>query len=186
MVEFEILNKLETILVQEDYDCAIEPATDEFPMPQLLVHLGLDSKERERTLMIITDEPEPETGLNGKEHATIQPISTIQFTVPLPFNFTDDTHHDVLSIVCFINSMVELPGFEIEEMEDSVHFRYVLITQINSITPVLINSVISAITLLLDLFSDLLEKVALGEATFEELVQTLLEIAANKDEETNQ
>jgi hypothetical protein len=169
MAEKRFLKDLKEILHKAQLDCSLEEATDQLPI-RLLVYLGTDAKERERILEI-TSEQQDFTGEGGSKYYRVQ------FQLLFPFKFIDNRVSQIASLICFTNRMIELPGLEMSEIDNSLFYRYTLLTIDHGLDKTLLAGIIGNIMLIADLLSDTLEGVGSGKTDFnsllEELVKTL-------------
>jgi len=165
-----MLRKFEKLLTQEKYDVALEKASDEIPYDRLLVFLGHDYKERGRTLEVISIEQ-----ITDLEEPT---YAKVQFQVPFPFRIEPATAQQVGSVLHFINRQLELPGFEMDEVDDLLFFRYVWVTK--SVDETLFKSLLGIIMMQLELFTETIERVATGSVTFNDLLEEVLAIARDE------
>src|SRR5262249_42511673 len=103
----------------------------------------------------------------------------VQFQVGLPFNIQPSASGQVASLICYLNRLVELPGFEINEIDLQVFYRYVLMYGEEKFNKKLFISIVGYIMLLIELFGSSLEKIAEGKITFNDLLQQIIDIAAS-------
>ncbi|MBS4167579.1 hypothetical protein [Parachlamydia sp. AcF125] len=167
MKEVNILKQIQRDLTAERYDCTLEPASDAVSYDQLLVFLGNDAQEREKILQITAFK---QAMAQEKE----KQYYLVKFMVNLPFSVESSAASQTASTLLFINRFLELPGFELGELEDKVYYRYVLFTKGNKVDPLLLFSLIGNIMMIIDLFSMVIESVATGEKTFNQLLEEML------------
>ena len=169
------LERIKKILEKEEFDCTLSQGTEHVPFDRLLVFLGLDGKERERMVEIIAGQQQvsPEFIL---PKAAILPYR-VQFRVHLPFEVEDIALNQVASLILFLNQFIDLPGFELNELEGKVLYRYVWIMQPSSIDSTLIMSIMGGIMLNIGMFCDTIESLADGKTSFNELLSQIIKIA---------
>jgi hypothetical protein len=169
-----VLENIKKILEKEDFDCTLISGTEQIPFDRLLVLLGLDPKERERILEIVAIQQQvsPEFLLPKTAHLPYR----LQFRVELPFKVQDTALNQIASLLLFLNQFIDVPGFELNELEGKVFYRYVWITHPSSIESTLMMSIIGSIMLNLGLFSDTIESLADGKMTFNELLEQIIKI----------
>jgi hypothetical protein len=170
-----ILENIKKILEKEEFECILASPTEQFPINRLLIFLGVDAKERERMLEIIASQQQvsPEFSL---PKVVTHPYR-LQFRVQLPFKVQDIALNQVASLLLFLNQFIDLPGFELNELEGQVLYRYVWIMQPSLIDEILIMSIIGAIMLNLGMFSDTIESLTDGKMSFNELLVQIISIA---------
>lgn len=170
-----VLEMIKKILEQEQFECAITSATAAFPLDRLIVFLALDMKKRERMLEIYGIQQQVSPGLMLPETATFP--YHLQFRVILPFKVQDMALNQVASLLLYLNQLIDLPGFELDELEGQVTYRYVWISEPALITPSLIMSIIGAIMLNLGLFAETIESLADGKVSFNDLLSQIVKIS---------
>lgn len=168
------LSLLEKALLDEKSDCAIIEPKDPFPYERLLVYLGNDRKFRERVLEITIKEQlfPQKVETNEVEYLSIQ------FKLMFPFEIKDIASQQVAHLLHFLNHFLELPGLEMSEAEGKIFYRYVLLCGKKAFDPQLCLSIIGNILLMLELFSQSIEVVALGEKNFNDLLHDVLDLAS--------
>ena len=173
MKESLFLNTIQQILKMEQFESAIESDTNTPPFGRVIVVLGNDHLERERILEITTQTQD--LGESLKDPPEIPKYIRIQFEVPMPFDFKDHSAAEIASLIAFLNRMLELPGFEIDEVNSGIYYRYVLLTSDHRLDKDLITGIIRVIIRLCEMFSDTIEQVSEGKCTFNDLVEHMLQ-----------
>jgi hypothetical protein len=170
-----VLEKIKKILEEEEFECTLAQATEQFPSDRLLVFVGLDVKGRERMLEIIAGQQQisPEFVL---PKAKILPYR-LQFRIQLPFEVQDIALNQVASLILFLNQFIDLPGFELNELEGKVLYRYVWIMQPSSIDETLIMSIMGGVILNIGMFSETIESLADGKISFNDLLSQIIKIS---------
>lgn len=166
-----LLKDLEKILVDQMFDCSIEPSSADHEEPFLLVYLGHDKANHERILQVRSKVE----SLAGETF-----IAFISMIVYLPFTLLEKSHYDLINVISMINALIELPGFELDLVEDKVRFRYVLAAGENGINSLTIKTLVGVIGLTLDLFADVFENVNAGKITFQDFVNGIEELPASE------
>lgn len=161
-------------LEKQDFECLIIPATPEMPVERLLVSIGFDSKSRKRMVEILSVQTEipSEIASSGHEDTPYR----AQFTSVLPFKIEDMALNQVASLVLFINQFLDLPGFELNELEGKISYRYVWMTKRSHCDRLLVLSIIGGVMLNLTLFADMIESLADGKETFDELLSKIIKM----------
>ena len=169
------LKEIQRILEQEKLTCSLLSATEHVPLDRLLVSLGIDLKKRERLLEVIAAE-QPFPSEYSRPSSTLLPIR-IQFRIELPFHIGDEALNQVASLLLFLNHLIDLPGFELDELKGKAIYRYVWIVHPHMINAPLVMSIIGAITLNLSLFSETIEALADGSMSFNDLLSQITQLA---------
>lgn len=168
-----MLKQIQDILEQHTMNCSFRSIKDPSPVEQLLVFLGKDFKEREQILEILSEEQPL-----GKPHEYYR----IQFYFKFPFQVQDQAFSQVASLLHFINQLLDFPGLNLDELHNEISYRYVWLTKINKIDSKLIMSIIGIILFILELFTQPIERVALGTITFNDLLQELVDLPKTKQQ----
>lgn len=171
------LGEIKKILDKEAFECALTPPTAVCPFERLLVFLALDMNKRERILEISLGQQQisPELKLSKEAKFPLR----LEFRVKLPFKVQDMALSQVAHLLHFLNQRVDLPGFELNELEGEVFYRYVWLTEPEFITPSLIMNIVGAVMLNLGLFSETIESLAEGKISFNDLLSQIISITEN-------
>ena len=176
MNEHDFLSQFQKIIREEEFDCSLVEATEIVPYDRLIVFLGLDEKERERILEVTILKQEFMKGLDLlDENGPV--FFRVQFNVGFPFGIKPEATSQVSSLICYLNRLMELPGFEMDEISLQLSYRYILLYGEEKFNKKLLISIVGLIMLLLELFSSTLERVAVGEATFNKLLEEIIAIS---------
>jgi hypothetical protein len=161
------LENIKKILDEKTVESEITSLSTEDFEQKLLVFLNLDHKNRPRTLEITLQ----------NQDIVPENYCTLQFVNIFPVSAKNYTVADTARAISFINKNIVLPGFEYDEIEGSLSFRYLLLTDTNNnITANYILGIIGNIMMSLDLFGEFLDNIATGEITFNEAIEKSLEI----------
>ena len=109
------LERLSTTLRAADDDTRVLHPSDDVPLPALLVALGIDEENRNRTLAISVL-PFAEDDLDA--------TAMMQFYVSLPFQYVDATRTDVLAATAHVNGAMAIG--HVAARGDELYDRYVL------------------------------------------------------------
>lgn len=167
------LKDLQIALKNENYDSHLLEPTDEFPSERLLAFIGVDYQQRERILEVTLQQQELAEGMAHPIPGYVR----LQFQSTLSFEVNDMASNQVASLLLFLNHLLELPGFEMSEIDSKVRYRYVLLTDSHGVDAKVCFAIIGIIILILDLFTETIEKVAIGEMSFNELLENILQTA---------
>ncbi|NGX42192.1 MAG: hypothetical protein K940chlam7_00469 [Chlamydiae bacterium] len=171
-MEKNLLQRLESIYKSEGLDCALMEETEETPQ-RILVYLGLDIQKRERVIEVIAESPDITKELQSE--GPLSGAAVIQFRSDFPFLAKDDTLFEVRSLTSFLNQLLEIPGFEVDELENRIYYRYVFMGVDSEENLKLTVSVIGTILLLLDVYGAMIEPLAEGKVSFDEMLEEFLE-----------
>ena len=170
-----MINEIKKILENNQFLCSF-PLEDPIPLRESLdVILGSDYKERELVLAISATQqlPPPE---HIEANTTPSP-QRVQFWVELPFDVQDAALNQMSNLLHFLNQMIELPGFELDELNGKVIYRYVWIAHPKMIDESLIIGITGAILLTLNLLTGTIESLADGSVSFNDLLAQIVQLA---------
>lgn len=167
------LEELEQLFKSEKINCYTVNASEGI-QPHILAYLGNDYQNRERTLKV-TPVPQFFAGLPNKPQDTHKQYAQIQFEYSFPFTIHEDHMADVASLLLFINHMIDMPGLEMDELNNKVLYRYVFLTSQVNEEAFLLVSILGTIMMILDLYTEAIEKIASGQKTFNQLLEQILE-----------
>lgn len=170
-----VLEIVKKILDDEKFECTLAPPSAGFPLEHLIVLLAIDRKKRERILEIVASPQQFSPEFVVPEAATFP--YRLQFQVKLPFKVQDLALNQVASLLHFLNQLIDLPGFELNELEGQVIFRYVWLTEPALITASLIMGIMGAIILNLGLFAETIESLADGKKSFNDLLSQIVKMS---------
>ncbi len=165
------LNDIKNFLETENYNCAIIQKSKEIPVDQLLVWLSQDSKKNDHILVIRTTKQDLSKndkllGIKSKK----KNYQELQLIVKLPFNILDAYIPDLARLILILNKGMELPGFELSEIDRLVFYRHAFVISEDALDKRIMLSLMGMITLLLDTFTETLEAVAIGSKTLQQIV----------------
>ncbi len=168
-----VLNQIQALLEKEEYECSFVTASENIPFDRLLVFIGIDDKERERILEIVESQPQVSPEYVLPEGANIP--YRLHFRIQLPFEIQDIALNQVASLLLFLNQYIDLPGFELNEIEGKVLYRYVWIMQSATLDILPLMVILGAIMLNLGLFANTIETLADGQMTFNDLLAQIIQ-----------
>lgn len=131
-----------------------------FPIPRLIVHLGLDGKEEERMVAIALIDQ-----MLGN-HDQIPSHQMIVITYKFPFSVHSDAGADTARLFAMINCSLEMPGFQINEIEQEASFRSVLLSDGKGIDDKLLAGTLGTLMRYLDAYSETIERIATNKQSF--------------------
>lgn len=172
----EMLDQIQAVLEREKVNCFLAEAAEGKSQPRLLAFLGNDYKNRERFLEIMAL-PQISTGMPHRQKEAKQDYIYVQFEFAFPFEVVEKAVSDISNVLHFVNRMIDLPGFEFDELNDKVFFRYVHLASKIEEDSFLYISILGLIMMALDLFTETLEKIATGQATFDQLLEQMIEVS---------
>lgn len=175
-----MLTQLQQVYDKENYPCTYINGNAESPIDQLLLYIGKDYKEREQLIQITSQEQELAAEITKSAH--VERYFRVQFKFSYPFTVEQIALGQISSLVHFINNQADFPGFELDELENRISFRYVWLLSGKSVDSLLVKSLTGIITLLVSMFCESLEKVSSGKATFDDLLKEIIDTAKQLSE----
>ncbi len=169
-----MLNHIQAILEQEKFSCVLYPATEQPSPARLLVFLGNDYKKREQILEITSQEQQLHKNLT--EYPSLTPYHRLQFRILFPFEVKEAALNQVASLILFLNQLLDLPGLELNELNNQVSYRYVWLVKEEGIDAKLVLSLVGTILLIMELFTQMIEYLADGTTTFNELLEEVIKV----------
>ncbi|HEV8052027.1 MAG TPA: hypothetical protein VGP47_05995 [Parachlamydiaceae bacterium] len=175
----KILQTVKEDLVQEGLDCMVLADKDAF-QTKLLIYSGEDQEKRMR-LIEVKVQAKSGNPLQLKE--TGQDCVAFQLDAFFPFTVDDLSMSDVAQFLHFLNLQIEIPGFYLNHIDNTIVYRYVLLAEDQHIPKRILLSLIGIAMMLQDVFGQTLERLSLGQVSFVELmeeIQSVMEKAMTK------
>lgn len=173
------LESIKELLDEELLDSQIVEADEEVNR-FLSVFVGEDHKNRGYWLNIRLAPQMISDGIAEIEEGYLK-ASYFSLTYSLEFPFPVKTYAvaNAARLVAFLNHSIHLPGFELNEVEEKVSFRYVTMVRKEGVSKQNVMAILGSIFLFKDMYSETLEKVCSGSMSMNEVLE---EIAAVFDE----
>lgn len=149
------------ILKKKDYDAKIQDETSQ-------VYVILKLAEREFPLF-------------GR---VMEGGNLVQLLAFFPCNTKAETVNDTGRLLHMLNKELDIPGFGMDEKAGVVFYRCMVPTIDDQLPDTILDGFLNSIKIVCSTFSPAVEAVALGAATFEELMKNAEEQAAKAQEET--
>ena len=103
--------------------------------------------------------------------------SVVHIHTILPFIVKDNALLDTARAINFINKGLEAPGFILDEINHLIYYRYMFLKSGGMINENTFLSILGMITLYLDCYSKMIERVANGEEINKVITSSLNELA---------
>lgn len=169
-----MIKKIQEILENNQFICSSPLDEASSFIEKLEIILGPDHKERELVMEITATQqriPPEYTHANPPS-----PPQQVQFWVELPFDVKDIALNQMSNLLHFLNQMIELPGFQLDELNGKVIYRYVWITHAKMVDDPLIMGITGAILLTLNLLEGTIESLAEGKVSFNDLLSQIVQL----------
>lgn len=164
----DLLKEMHAWLNEEHFTNKINKGEDAPPFITAL--LGPDKEGRERTLTIRPLLQETGQRLTGSKET----IVSLEFSMEMPFKLDSKAEKDMASLLHFLNGELYLPGFHLEEAYQKILFRHVNFSLITGIDKKVLIGLTGLILLYLDLYARVIEDVATGKKTFNDVIDEVV------------
>lgn len=175
----QILQSIKEDLKKEGLDCLIQTFDPALP-PKLLIYTGTDKENRTQLIEI------------KAHHAEINPTKgpsntfiSLQLDAFFPFVIDDMALTDVAQFLHFLNLQVEVPGFYLNQLDNTVLYRYVLLSENGLVPKKILMSLIGISMFFQDVFGQTLARLGKGQVTFIDLMQEIQEVLEKAAEESS-
>lgn len=159
------LGVMEGALNEHGHDTRLLEASDQVPLPTLLVALGADDENRERTLGV---------SIMPFDEDAFDATDLIQFYVQLPFEVPTDRRADIGAAATEVNAALAVGHFALRGTE--LYYRYVLATPNNAVVDGdMLTELVSLIAFHQEHFGDYFEGVLEGQIDLSVLPELLAE-----------
>ncbi len=147
---------------------------EEKERPGYLIFLGTDAKDREYCLHCSVSDANLKFGKEEGQH-----LAQIEYLLRFPFAVKEHALFDCIRVINLLNTLAPIPGFEYQEVEQELCFRYVFIGPLTEETHFAILAMIGMISLYKDCYTDPLEKLANGVLTMEDVLSEFVDLSEN-------
>jgi len=100
------------------------------------------------------------------------PLYSLEFSAAFPFSVHVGAMKEVASLLHFINGELYMPGFHLDEAEGKILFRHFNFSV--SIDKTLVIGITGLILLYMDLYGNVIEEVASGKKTFNQIIEEVV------------
>jgi hypothetical protein len=170
-----ILTYIQELLDENDLPNALLEASDDVPYERLVVALESPDPQQEHLLEIMAY-PQFIEGAFTKEKLP-DSYYLIQFQCILSIKVSPETFNQVASCLHFFNRLMHCPGFELDELNDQILYRYVWFIKNTGIDAFLLKQVVGNIQLCFNLFNPYIREIAEGKYTLEDILEQVIRLA---------
>lgn len=163
---------LQDLLKENDKPSVLQNAEGEVLNDRLLVVLG-NTGEGEEDVLEITEYLQP-----VQVASTQDAFHIIQFQYVLPVEVTPDTFNQVSSALHFFNRLIHCPGFELDELNNKIIYRYMWFVKSNGIDSFLLMQVLGNLSLCYKMFSPYIKEIAQGKYTLEDILEQVIALTS--------
>lgn len=160
------LNLLKDELTKEGLNCIVQTSDDSLSK-KLLIYCGEDYQKRMQLIELSVRSSEVKSPSN-QTHT----FMSFQFDAVFPFVVEDLATLEMAQFLHFLNLQVEIPGFYLNHIDNTILYRYVLFSE-NEMPKTTLLSLVGLIMFFQDVFGQTLERLAKGEVTFIELMEEI-------------
>lgn len=166
------LKEIQKFLEEHNFSCTLLPLSEKLPIDQLVIELVRDSQARERVLLIRAarqdlSQNDALLGITSRP----QNYQELQLIVTLPFYVIEAQIPEVARFILLLNKGMELPGFELSEVDRLIFFRHACVVPEDHLDERILLSIIGMIEILVDTFGSQLEAVATGAQSLQQIVE---------------
>ena len=161
------LEEIQAILTKEGIYSRITIPKDLTEIPYIEIDLDEDHLGRDQVLKI-----QSQTQILDPDQKT--KFTKIEFSVEYPFTYVPIKSSDLARFIAFINRFSDLPGFELDEVDQTILFRHVYIGIENNVNALFFTSIIGLILMIMDLNAKNIELIASGERSFDSMITEIL------------
>lgn len=169
----KILHTLKEELAAEGLDCVIQ-SIDDLQQASLLIYSGEDQLNRSRLIRIKVQTKEQDQF--AKQPA--EEFACFQFDASFPFVVEDLSMMEVAQFLHFLNLQVEIPGFYLNYLDNTILYRYVLLSEGEHIPKKTILALVGIAMFFQDVFGQTLERLGKGEVTFPDIMKEVKDTIA--------
>jgi len=161
-------------LTLEGLDCVIQ-SVDDLQETSLLIYSGTDHAKRDRLIRIKTQAKiKSDIVANQPE----EKLTSFQLDAFFPFIVEDLAMMEIAQFLHFLNLQIEIPGFYLNYVDNTILYRYVLLSQGEHIPQKIIMALVGIVMLFQDVFGQVFERLAKGEVSFANIMQEVSDILA--------
>jgi hypothetical protein len=166
----EILEQIQKIVETRNVATILSKESKATPYPHLLVPF-------EKHIMEITEHPTFQGQLlpNANKNPQEQQYYLIQFQFVLLDKVPAETFNQTSSALHFFNRLLHCPGFELDQINDIVTYRYCWFMKKSELDSFLFLQVFDNVLLAFQMFSPYVENIIQGKYTLENIIQEMLD-----------
>ncbi|MBA3602787.1 MAG: hypothetical protein H0W50_03930 [Parachlamydiaceae bacterium] len=169
-----ILSDIQMLLDEKGLPSSLKQVTKDVLEEHLLVALKIAGHDQEE-LLEIKAYPQNLEGAFKKEEL-LDSYYVLQFQFIVPASFSASTFTQLSSSLHFFNRLIHCPGFELDELNERILYRYVWFIKKTGIDSFLLMQVIGNIHLCYTMFTPYIKEIAEGKFTLEDILGKVLEL----------
>jgi hypothetical protein len=169
------LKDIQKLLDEKDQPSTFLKASDEAPYDRLLVAFGAASPDEKDDVIEISAQSQFFEGSLTNDKAT-DSYHLIQFQYVLPLDLSPSTFNQVSSALHFFNRLLHCPGFELDELDNQVLFRYVWFVGKAGLDSLVLMQVLGNIQLCYKMFRPYVKEIAEGKYTLEDILEKVVQL----------
>lgn len=187
MGSLDLLKSIQETLDEEEFDCSFEAAGEEGGKDLVVVRLG--EKQRNHELQIsCVDHPVDESLFTGEQ----LPHVAVTFSTTFLIDLNPKTIYETARFISFLNTIVDIPGFELNELDNCVRYRYIFLGLPGSLDLFLLLTIIGVHMFAVDKILPFIESIIKEEVSFEDVLTLIIKqfeefqqkISESKEEHT--
>ena len=164
---------IKNILDRVGLDSILQHADEKTPQERLMVYGGKDSHQRDLHMVLTAQTIEMSQQVSKDSDERAKAYVRIQLDANFPFLVEDMAMAETAQFLHLLNLQVEVPGFYLNYLDNTILYRYVLLADREHIPQKILLSIIGVAMFFQDVFGQALERLAKGQVTFVELLQEI-------------
>lgn len=158
----QLLDQLE----HENLTVELAPESQDLPFAHIKIALGPDEQKRDIVALLWPFSKTLTEKVIKKEEDLF-----IQIFIPFPFPYVDAALLATARYILMVNKVVAFPGFGLSEPDHALYYKYTLCFPRGRINVPAIIDFLGAASFLFDAHAPLIEAIASGHKSFEEIVK---------------
>lgn len=167
----DLLKSIQETLDEEEFDCSFQAAREAERKDLVLVSLGQDSLGRNHELQIsCIDHPADESLFTGEQH----PHVAVTFSTTFLIDLNPETIYETARFISFLNTIVDIPGFELNELDNCIRYRYVFLGLPGGLDLSLLLTLVGVHMFAVDKILPFIESIVKEEVSFEDVLALII------------
>lgn len=167
----DLLKSIQETLDEEEFDCCFQGAREAEGKDLVLVSLGEDSLGRNHELQIsCVDHPADESLLSGEQ----LPHVAVTFSTTFLIDFNPKTIYETARFLSFLNTIVDIPGFELNELDNCIRYRYVFLGLPGGLDLYLLLTIVGVHMFAVNKILPFIESIVKEEVSFEDVLTLII------------
>lgn len=176
-----LLTTIKNAFEQLNLDFVDYKLQENYPFDRLKLVFGQDYKERPIIIHLTAFEQSQLKQLK-QMIASEASFDRLQIIYEFPFSLEEKQGDNIANLILFINTLLDIPGFEVDLFHKRIRFRTVQVYGKQELDVQSLLGIIGTIFLYLETYMSTIENVNSSKTTFLEVLQQVLEISEKMSE----